>query len=161
MRPLIMLGTICLLAAATALAIAAAPKPGADEVCARRLKRLTFLLRMYAEDYDNRLPPITKATDLRRYLEPYVGGSSPAFPWAPEEEPDRKGAIFVCPATRLPYELNPELSNVDIGWNFAKVKNPQSVVLLRDPRPHADGRWTIGYLDGHVGREKSVPGGKK
>src|SRR5688572_19718805 len=100
-------------AAAVMIAGAAAP-PSPDDVCVRRLKRLTFLMRMYADDYDNRLPPIRTSADIRRYLESYVGGYSPTHPWLPDEEPDRKGPIFFCPATKLLYAMNPTASGQDI-----------------------------------------------
>ena len=75
-----------------------------------------------------------------------------------QEEAGRKGPIFVCPVTRRAYEMNRAMSSKDIGWGFAKVKQPGSIVLLHDPKPHSDGLWTVGYLDGHVSREKRPPG---
>jgi hypothetical protein len=142
---------------AVVLLAGAASPPTPDDVCARRLKRLAFLMRMYAEDYDNRLPPVRTSADIRRYLQAYVGGYSPTYPWQPEELADRKGPIFVCPLTKLPYEMNPATTSLDIGWEFANVKRPETLVLLHDPKPHPTRLWTVAYLDGHVLQEKRLP----
>jgi hypothetical protein len=151
-------GTVLLAGVAVVLVVGGASPPSPDDVCVRRLKRLTFLMRMYAEDHDNRLPAVRTSADIRRHLETYVGGHSESHPWLPEEEEaDRKGPIFVCPVTQRPYQMNPAMSGKEIGWEFAKVKRPGTVVLLHDAKPHSAGRWTVGYLDGHVVREKRLP----
>jgi len=148
-------------AAATVLAAAAAPRRDANRVCISRLERLAFVARMYAEDYDNRLPPIKTAADVKRYLQPYVTGNSPTHPVPPEIQGDQRGPIYFCPATGLAYGPNPALSGMEIGWQLAKVKGPGAIWLLRDPKPHPDGLWTAAYLDGHAERKKAAPRDKK
>jgi prepilin-type processing-associated H-X9-DG protein len=128
-----------------------------DDVCMRRLEHLAFALRMWAEDWENRLPPVQTPTQLKDYLSSYVLGESPAHIYEPDEESDRRGPIFFCPVTNEPYELNPSVSGLEVGWEFSNVENPASLMVFHDARPHPDGLWTVAYLDGHVQREKTLP----
>jgi prepilin-type processing-associated H-X9-DG protein len=131
-----------------------------EDVCRRRLEHLAFALRMWCEDFGNRLPPIQTPTQLQDFLSSYVLGTSPAHTYEPDEESDRQGPIFSCPVTGEPYELIPGVRGLEVGWNFSQVKNPATLRVLQDAQPHPDGWRTVAYLDGHVQREKprSDPG---
>jgi prepilin-type processing-associated H-X9-DG protein len=88
---------------------------------------------MYAQDYDEVLPP----------MENYGRFQAVTFPYA------RSSKAFVCPATGLPYTLNVSLSQK----NVITITDPAHTLLLRDTAPHQDGATTYGYLDGHVKRK--------
>jgi prepilin-type processing-associated H-X9-DG protein len=125
-----------------------------EDVCRRRLEHLAFALRMWSEDWDNRLPTVQTPSQLRDYLSSYVLGTSPAHTYELDEESDRQGPIFSCPVTGEPYQLVPEVSGLEVGPNFSQVPDPAAVRVLQDARPHPDGGRTVAYLDGHVDQEK-------
>jgi hypothetical protein len=115
----------------------AAPAAAPDSACAGRVRQLSFALRMYSEDYDDRLPPMKTAAQVEGPLSAYVRY--------------RDRPIFACPVTKVPYQPNPAVS----GRLITKVS--QDTPLLWDARPHPDGLWTIGYLDSRVERQKRAP----
>jgi beta-lactamase regulating signal transducer with metallopeptidase domain len=85
------------------------------------LKRLAIALAMYAQDYDEQLPPMKDAGSTRRVLLPYVRHDE---------------TVFVSPRTRQPYHTNASISGARVS----------TVILYRDPqmrRPYARYKATI------------------
>jgi hypothetical protein len=62
---------------------------------ASQLKQIGLALLMYAQDYDEVLPPMENAATVKRLLLPYVRGNE---------------ALFVSPRTHEPYQPNPSVS---------------------------------------------------
>jgi len=104
-----------------------------NDKCVDNVQMLARSMALYAQDYDGFLPPMSTPNQFETAVSPYA----------------RSSQTFVCPATRLPYAPNAALSETP----FNAYPNPGSVVVLSDPRPHLDGKSTIGYLDGHVVRK--------
>src|SRR5260221_13296758 len=101
------------------------------------LKRVALATLMYLQDYDERLPPMRSAAATQTAIYPYV----------------KNRKVFVCPATSKPYVPNAAVGNKLL----AKIPKPVTTMIWRDAKPHADGMWTVAYLDGHVKREKKLP----
>ncbi|MBI3922616.1 MAG: hypothetical protein HY318_14430 [Armatimonadetes bacterium] len=96
------------------------------------LKQLGLALIMYANDYDDVLPPMKEAATVKKALLPYI----------------RTESIFVHPGTHEPYQPNPILSRKKL----AHIKFPASMVALYEASPAADGTRGLLFLDGHVAR---------
>lgn len=129
-------------AAAVLLAVAvmtfslatAAADPAA---CSKNLKSLSMAVMMYAQNYDNTLPPMKNTVQLQRSLLRYV----------------KNRAIFNCPVTKAAYAPNPALHCKEL----AKVKKPGTVEMLYDSKPHG-GMRTVAYADGKVKAVKAPKG---
>jgi prepilin-type processing-associated H-X9-DG protein len=105
-----------------------------NKECVSNAKELTLGLLAYAQDYDEILPiQMKSAWQLEDSIYPYV----------------RSHRLFRCPATGLPYVPNGALS----GTPLAQYSDFSVVEVLHDAKPHADGRSTYSYLDGHVVRK--------
>jgi hypothetical protein len=107
-----------------------------NRACADHAYRLIDALKAYTQDYDETFPPKVENTpQFEQILMPYVG-------------PDTH-YVLRCPATRnTPYILNAALS----GKPTAVFGDIETTEVLRDAKPHPDGKLTIGYLDGAVER---------
>lgn len=120
--------------------------PGARRLwCESRIRRLTFALRMYAQDHDDCLPP---ARAWSTQVLPYI----------------KQAEWWDCPEAGRPYGYAVN-SNLD-GSDLSTVTRPETVLLLFDsrlPGPNAvGGASTVAspvrhpggnsfcYLDGHV-----------
>src|SRR5579862_4440295 len=101
--------------------------------CVNNVKQEAIATQMYAQDYDEVLPLYKTPSQYQAQLLPYVAGIR----------------VGVCPATHTLYLPNNGLSAKSL---FA-IPQPAQMQLLRDQFPHADGKYTIGYLDGHVVRK--------
>ncbi len=101
--------------------------------CVQYVRALDLGTMMYAQDYDERLPPMNTQAQYQASIFPYV----------------RVTRKFTCPATLLKYAPNSSLS----GTSFMDYPLPAAIPVLWDPKPHSDGKTTYGYLDGHVRRE--------
>lgn len=105
------------------------PRPPA---CTSNLKQLGLAFLIYADDYDDKLPP---------------AGSWPqvALPYTRNEQ------IFVCPATRKRYIFNEALAGKDIEEieNWAEVPMCWDA-LTDDGKPPHHGGFNVAFLDGHV-----------
>jgi prepilin-type processing-associated H-X9-DG protein len=106
--------------------------PNNEAACLSNVKMLTLATIMYAQDYDEVLPPMNNYQTFRTVIYPYIGSNWP----------------FHCPATGLEYTINSALS----GVSLSKINNPSSTLLLQDTQPHANGQSTYGYVDGHAER---------
>jgi len=98
----------------------------------RRLRQLNAALRMYATDYDERLPPMTDPVALRLLLAPYLSDVQAWF----------------NPANGNAYAVNAKLSSQSLK-NYKKAAG--KTITFYEPRPAAgNGGRNVGYLDGQV-----------
>ena len=101
--------------------------------CVSNVGKVATGFYMYVQDYDETFPIVTNGTQLENAILPYT----------------RDASVFTCPATQLLYKPNIKWS----GWSLAAIdKEPSSIWVVRDAKPHPDGYSTVGYLDGHVTR---------
>src|SRR5262249_40230185 len=106
-----------------------------NALCAQNALILAHGIAAYAQDWDEQMPPRNSGIEFRRAVAPYVGS-----PWLWR---------FYCPATHLPYTPNAALDRrmlASIPGDWA------TVWTFRDPKPHRDGKSTVGFLDSHVER---------
>jgi hypothetical protein len=140
MRPTVRLLSTLLLAcsgAAIILSYAQARQTTVDQTCLSNLKQINLGLLMYVQDYDETLPPMKTTAKTQFLLNPYLKNNS----------------LFTCPATGAAYKLNTALSSK----KMATISAPATVPTFYDAKPHADGKYRVGYLDGHVKVETKAP----
>lgn len=95
--------------------------------------KMALGVSMYAQDYDERLPPISGNPSepfLDSLLLPYV----------------RSSHVFVSPSTHNPFQANAAIGEK----NISELGDIGFVVVLHDPPVHAGGKDTVAFLDGHV-----------
>lgn len=117
-----------------------------------RLKQLGRALQMYAQDYDETLPPMQSPAAVKKVLSPYVR---------------KNDAVFLDPRTNAPFQPNASLSGKRIGTvtltlkrashrvrikERGEVTHPGEVVALYELTPDAQGERNVMYVDGHVKR---------
>jgi prepilin-type processing-associated H-X9-DG protein len=115
------------------------PKARAEATaCMSNCKQIALGMLMYAQDFDEKLPPMASAARFQKVMMPYI----------------KNAKTFLCPATQKPYVLNTTLNHK----SKAKIKALATTATFFDAEPHADGMYSVAYVDGHVKREKKVPG---
>ncbi len=103
------------------------------QLCIDSIKQVALGLEMYAQDYDEMLPPMDSASQVKSLIFPYI----------------RVNNVYTCPVTGQPYQYNASLSNTSLG----AYPDPSVIWTLQDSIPHPDdGISTVGFLDGHVYR---------
>jgi hypothetical protein len=109
--------------------------------CLNNLKQLGMSVMMYAQDYDETLPPLGSPQQFRNRVMPYV----------------RNRNAFVCPATNQPYIPVAALSST----RYAALRDPASTMILHDAAPHSipGSRlvYRVVYADGHAKTVASLP----
>ena len=158
--------------------------------CIRNSQFLAQSAMLYAQDYDTLLPPMQSAATFHKAVMPYIviarkskqelkNGKvfDPAFLRPIQEDvakitvTAKDHQVFLCPATRQTYKLNPRLSN-QVAF-FTRVESPASVKalddqpgypehaattwLFRDTSAHADRLYTVVFADTHAQLLKSPP----
>ncbi len=93
------------------------------------MKQLALGILMYSQDYDEVLPPMKTAAELKKAIMPYV----------------KNEAVFVHPQTKAPYMPNPILTNKPMR----KIANPAQFVLLYEPAA-SNGKRCVAFADGHT-----------
>lgn len=123
-----------------------------------RLKQLGLALQMYAQDYDEVLPPMKSPAAVKKVLYPYVR---------------KNDAVFLDPRTTEPYQPNASLSGKRIAWVTLSVRRsghrrptqiklpaditrPGEMVAFYELTPAADGTRNVLFVDGHVKRYPEV-----
>jgi prepilin-type processing-associated H-X9-DG protein len=132
---------------------AATDKPGQESLV--HLERLGIALRMYAQDYDETLPPMQTPAAVKKALYLYVR---------------KNDVVFLDPRTSQPYEPNPSVSGkaaATAGRYTRRAGGKQGRYILMTkrqiPRPGEtiglyelteapDGTRGVLFLDGHVAR---------
>ena len=103
-----------------------------NDACVGNVRLLSLAIVQYAQANDELLPPTQTAQQFQAALLPFV----------------KDQARFFCPDTGLAYVPNPAISGKFIG----SFPNAETTEVLRDAKPHEDGRSTVLFLDGHVER---------
>lgn len=153
------LAGITLAGALLAPVLAAPPSPTGDAAGESRrasstsqLKQIGLAVMMYAQDYDEVLPPMENAATVKRLLLPYVRCDE---------------AVFVHPLTQKLFQPNPSLSrrplsSVSVDPKTRTLRPPvletrcidmgelAQVVAFYEARPAPDGTRAVLFLDGHV-----------
>ena len=94
------------------------------------MKQLGLALMMYTQDYDEVLPPVQSAEQVKTLIMPYVKNSD----------------VFYQPGVHKLYTINGTISK----HKLVEIKYPASFCVYYEPMPGKDGsRWTL-YMDGHV-----------
>jgi hypothetical protein len=93
---------------------------------------LGLAVLMYAQDYNDTLPPMKDAITVQTALFPYV----------------KNTMLFAHPSTHEPYLPNPALS----GKRISQIRHPSQMVVLYEPSPEADGTRGVLFLDGRARR---------
>jgi hypothetical protein len=95
------------------------------------LKQLALGMMVYAQDYDEVLPPMQDTAKLKKLLLPYV----------------KSEAAFTSPATGQPFQANARLSRRSLA-----TLDPTGVVMLYSSVPEPDGTRLVARVDGSVKR---------
>lgn len=115
--------------------------PATNDDCLRNLRHLALAAQFYAQDNDDRMPPMLEAGQVSRALYPYV----------------KEQSTFRCPVTGAPYQPNPALNYVLVD----RVRSLEQTVMFRDYVPHREHgsqpSWNAAYLDGHARTEHTEP----
>jgi prepilin-type processing-associated H-X9-DG protein len=113
---------------------------------ASNLKILGLATMMYAQDYDQRLPPMDSFDHYKAAINSYV--------------PNQKDNSdpFVETGFNVPYQINSAMSRKSLG----DLPNARTTVLLEESVPHSRHMINVLYADGHVelvpqGNEQSPP----
>ena len=132
---------------------AATDKAGQESLV--HLERLGIALQMYAQDYDETLPPMQTPAAVKKALYLYVR---------------KNDVVFLDPRTSQPYEPNPSLSGKAVGTVGRYVrpaggKQARYILVIKtqiprrsetiglyEPIPAPDGTRGVLFLDGHVAR---------
>ena len=94
------------------------------------LRQLGAGLSMYAQDYDEVLPPMKSAAKFKEVVTPYV----------------KNEKVFINPVTRTPYAMNEILSQ----HKLAHILKPAEMAVIYEAEPAPDGTRGVCFLDGHV-----------
>ena len=108
------------------------PEGKGKDVSVDRLKQVALAAIMYAQDYDEKLPPMKSAEAAKEALKPYV----------------RSEEIFVDPTSKKPFKANAALS----GKQLSQIEQPGETILFYEAQPGADGTRAAAFVDGHVAR---------
>ena len=106
--------------------------PDNEAECLRRAKTLALAIARYAQNNDEKLPPLNDYAAFKSALASYVGNAS---------------RLFICADTKRDFVLNSALN----GMTLAQIPEPATTILFKDPIPHKKtGKITVGYADGHA-----------
>jgi hypothetical protein len=100
------------------------------------LKQIGLAAMMYAQDYDERFPPLRNPAEAKRLLFPYV----------------KNEAVFIHPASKKPYVPNPVASRKQM----AAIQRPAELILFYEPDVAPDGTRGATFADGHAKRLNEV-----
>lgn len=109
----------------------ASPSDGANTVVSlSNLRQLGAGVSMYAQGYDEVLPPMKSAAKFKEVVMPYV----------------KNEKVFINPVTRTPYAMNEILSQ----HKLAHILKPAEMAVIYEAEPAPDGTRGVCFLDGHV-----------
>lgn len=120
----------------------------ADAQSMTNLRLLGLALAQYAQDYDEKLPPMRSAHSQQQMREARLNPPQTATVQYLLQPYARSIEIFRHPGTKRIYRPNPFLSRKSL----AAIDNPAQMVTFYEAVPSADGRRAVLYLDGHVNR---------
>jgi hypothetical protein len=94
------------------------------------LRQLGLAAMLYAQDYDEHLPPLENMQVAKKLLYPYV----------------KNDEIFKQPGTGEPYRTNPAASRKSL----AAIVEPTKLILFYEATPGATGHRAVVFADGHA-----------
>lgn len=106
---------------------------------ATNLRLLSQAVLQYTQDNDETLPPMQNAQVFQAAVRPYAVSA----------------AAFYCPETGLPYTPNAALSG---KFLTSLSGDTDTIELARDSQPHADGLYTVLFVDGTVKHGDQIVG---
>lgn len=121
---------VWVVAAIVATGAWAAQRPAS---CVTNAKQMCMGMLMYAQDYNEILPPMASSASVQKILMPYI----------------KNDKVFLCTVSGKPFAWNKAMS----GKTLKSIKNPATDVVCYDVEVH-DGNRVVGYVDGHV---KAIP----
>lgn len=98
---------------------------------ANNLRLLGQAVNAYTQDYDETLPPMQNAQVFQTAVRPFAVSA----------------AVFYSPETGLPYTPNAAISGKLLN---SLSGDTDTIEVARDSQPHADGLYTVVFLDGTV-----------
>ena len=98
----------------------------------RNLKQLGLGLVQYTQDYDDVLPLMQNAAQVKKAIFPYVKSED----------------MFLQPGSKTPYRPNPILSKKKL----AHISDAARMVAFYEDKPGSDGLRGVLFLDGHAKR---------
>jgi len=110
--------------------ISQARQQALSDLCLSNLRNVGAALTMYVQDYDQCFPPMRLVAETQKVLYPYL----------------RNRDVFFCPATKKPYQPNPNLHLK----RFQEISRPSETPTFYDPQPHSNGMRGVAFVDGHV-----------
>ena len=96
------------------------------------LKQLGLAIQMYAQDHDQRLPPLRTMQESRSVLMEYV----------------KSAAVFAHPISHQPYQPNSAMDGKSLG----ELSDPATAVLFYEATPADDGTRAVLFANGAVMR---------
>jgi prepilin-type processing-associated H-X9-DG protein len=93
------------------------------------LKSISLSLMMYAQDYDEHLPPMGDSERVKTVLKPYL----------------KFDEVWQIPPYEILYATNPSLSQKSLE----SIKSPAEIALVYEPIAGRNSR-IVGFADGHV-----------
>jgi prepilin-type processing-associated H-X9-DG protein len=112
------------------------------------LRQVGLALAQYAQDYDEKLPPMRSAHSLQQMREARLNPPQTATVQYLLQPYARSIEIFRHPGTKRIYRPNPFLSRKSL----AAINSPAQMVTFYEAVPAANGRRAVLFLDGHVER---------
>jgi prepilin-type processing-associated H-X9-DG protein len=100
------------------------------------LKQIALGMLMYAQDYDERLPPMASLPQLKKAIYPYT----------------KNEQLFQCPIPGSAYTTNPAASKLPA----AAIESPAQFILVYESKPDSSGTRGIAFADGHVQRVRET-----
>ena len=113
-------------------ASATASDDSATTTSTSNLRQMDLALQMYAQDYDEVLPPMKDMASVKQLLMPYV----------------KNEAVFTNPITNQPYQINTILSQHKLGH----IPDPAAMVVFYEDSPASDNTRGVAFMDGHAKR---------
>jgi hypothetical protein len=111
-----------------------------NNACVGNSRLISLAYQMYVVDYDDAFPNSMTPTGIATELGPYMS----------------KPGELTCPATGKRYKPNAALAGVLLG----SISNPDGTSVFQDSVPHADGLFTVTYVNGSVYRGGVLQGDK-
>ena len=113
-------------------AVDAANKTELIEASVKKLRILSTGVIQYAQEHDEKLPPLQNMEVFKKAIFPYV----------------RDNAVFVQPFAKKHYVTNGAMTNK----GYANIQFASQIALLYEAQIGSDGKRAVAFADGHVKR---------
>lgn len=119
-----------------------------DTVSKGNLKQIAIGMLQYAQDFDERFPPMADTTILKSSIRPYLATQTVVngLPiWKPFSN-SKVDSLFIDPETEQQYIPNSWLSH----RSLLSLSNPAGVAAVYGPSLDNRGLRAVAFADGHV-----------